>query len=149
MNPTLRALALGTFVAAIGAGALFAFPAPEPDGETESWDVFELRRRMAAAEEDGRRIEREEELLRRRLAMKQVIIGELLADRLTFDEAASRFAEVNGLQPSAIGYLRLTYPGESDEERAAWQLARHLRGSCDPRARALGDKWECLRTARE
>jgi hypothetical protein len=149
MKLSLRTVALGSFVFTLIAAALFAYPALAEESGTDFWNVFELQDRMAQAEQESRRAEREAALVMNRLAVRHEIIRDVMEGRMTMEEASQRYAELNKLQPPALEYVRRVFPGRTDEERAAWQLAAHLRRFGEPAAEALGEEWECVLTSRQ
>src|SRR5262245_10519232 len=149
MKLSLRTVALRVFVFALIAAGLFTYPAIAEDSGTDFWSVLDLHDRMAQAQEESRWADREELAVMRRIAVRNEVIRELLEGRITFEEASERFAELNRHHAAAMGYVRRAYSGRTDEERAAWQLASHLRGFGDPAAKALGEKWECILASRQ
>jgi|GEM_PF-5270609 len=149
MKLSLRTVALGTFVFVLIAAALFAYPALAEESGTEFWNVFELQDRMSQAEQESRRAEREGAIVINRLAVRHEIIRDVMDGRMTLEEGSQRYAELNKLQPSAREYVRRVFPGRTDEERAAWQFAAHLRRFGDPAAEALGEEWECVLSSRQ
>jgi hypothetical protein len=77
------------------------------------------------------------------LEAKQLVIQELLAERLTIRQAAMRFLELNLACP---GYnweqFRELYPGKSDEERHCRQALVFVSRYLDPEAsRDLMARW--------
>jgi hypothetical protein len=142
MRWLLRTAAVSSFVAALGALGVFAYPSLAND-VGELWHVMDDQERIRAAEESNSRIDREAFLIRERIALKDEVVRDLLDGRIGFDEAAERFAEMNRMQPSALKLVRLRFPGQTDEERAAWQLLNYVRRSTALRDQALADDWEC------
>ena len=148
MKLAMRALALGSFLFVLAVAGVVAYPA-WADDETDVWDLVEFRTRMAQSEAKGHTIDRENEHARLRIELKREVVSDLVAGRLTFEEAAQTFAEVNHMQPASTVYLRSVFPGNTDEERAQWQLVRFLHASQDPAAQALGKEWKRVLTARQ
>jgi hypothetical protein len=148
MKLSLRTMALGTFVFALIAAAVFTYPAIAEESGTDFWNVFEFQDRAAQAEQESRRAEREDTIVMNRLAVRHEIIRDVLDGRLTFEEASQRYADLNRSQPAALNFVRKAFPGKTDDEKAAWQLAAHLRHFGEPLAVALGEEWECVLASR-
>jgi hypothetical protein len=70
----------------------------------------------------------------RRTDFKSEVVADLVAGRVTAAEARARFLEVNRADPQALEYLRAELPGETDEDRAAYQLVLFVRTCRHPRA---------------
>lgn len=150
MKWTLRAAALSTFLIAVVAAGLFAYPSPADDKGGGLWHVMDDRRRVAAAEETARVLEREMEVADRRMSLRAEVVRDLLGGRLTFEDGARRFAELNRTLPAYLNdYTCRRFPGRTEEERAAHQLVCQLRVTNEPAAVALADEWECVLAGRE
>jgi len=149
MKIAMRTLALGTFLFVLAVTGVLACPAIAEDDGTDVWALVEFRTRMAQSEAQSRTIDRENECVRRRIAIKHEIVHDVVIGRLTFEEAALKFAELNRVPPGSIDHVRKRFRGNTDEECARWQLAAHMRGSVDPAAQAMGEVWECILTGRE
>jgi hypothetical protein len=97
-------------------------------------------------------VRRADELERRRLAcalrkqMRDQIIEEVIADRLTLFQAATRFQELNESDPHFCwGVLRSAYPGATDHECCCRQIIAFVQIDLedDPtRARAVVERLE-------
>jgi hypothetical protein len=72
---------------------------------------------------------------RRRTDGKFEVVADLLAGRLTAAEAHGRFLDANRADPKALEYLRAGLPGETDEDRTAYQLVLFIRGFRHPSAK--------------
>jgi hypothetical protein len=144
---TLRLLAVCSFLSAVGVAVIFAYPAEADDPGGDIWQIVKAQSRIAEADRNMRKIDQEDEHVMRRVAIKQEVIRDLVDGRITFEEATQRYVELNRKHDLALTYLRRTYPGRTDEERAARQLAAHLRNCGYPAAAALGEEWECRLSA--
>jgi hypothetical protein len=149
MKLSLRTMALGTFVFTLIPAALFAYPALATESGTDFWNVFELQDRVSQAEQESRRAEREGAFVVNRLAVRHEVIRDVIDGRMTLEEASQRYADLNKLRATTLEYVRRVFPGRTDEERAAWQFAAHLRRFGDPVAEALGEEWECVLASRQ
>jgi hypothetical protein len=143
MKLTLRAVAAGTFLAALTAAGLTAHPALAEDIGLDFWHVPDLRAGLSASEREFRDLERRGEVIGRRVAMRTETVEDLFAGRVGVEEAVRRFDELNRLDPRMVDRVRGMYPGDTDEERAGWQLAAHVRAYLHPRARAVADEVAC------
>lgn len=143
MKLTLRLLAVSSFLSALGAASILACPASADDPGGDIFQIVNARSRIAESDRNMRKIDHDSELVMHRVAIKQELIRDLVAGHTTFEDAARRYVELNRMQESALTYMRRIYPGRTDEERAARQLAAHLRNSGNPTAGALGEEWEC------
>jgi hypothetical protein len=148
MKLTVRTIALGTVLSVFTAAGLLVYPAFAEETAADIWTVIECQNQMADAERQMRERQCEDEVVLERIAMRREVIHDVVAGRLTFEEASLRFAELNRGHAAALNYVRRAFPGQSDEERAAWQLASHMRRSGDPAAQALGEELECILTSR-
>ena len=80
------------------------------------WNVPSLNDQVrAAAVEEGRLNDENGEVMRR-IAIKEAIVSDLIADRTTLAAATARFAGLNVSRPQYIATLRDSYPGATDEE---------------------------------
>jgi hypothetical protein len=150
VNWTLRAAALSTFLTALVAAGLFAYPSPAEDAGIDFWNLMDDRQRVAAAEETARILESEAEMTDRRIAVRAEIVRDVADGRLAFEDGARRFAELNRTLPGPLAACaRDRFPGRTDEERAARQLVSHLRHANAPATSALADEWECVLASRD
>jgi len=149
MKWTLRAAALSMFVTALAAGCLFANPSWAEEAGVDFWHVADDQRRIAAAEVKARALERETDSALLRVAVRTEVVQDVADRRMTFEEGARRFAELNRLQPAHLAdYMRDRYPARTEEERAARQLISFLRLAGQPGA-AIAEEWECVLAERE
>ena len=98
---------------------------------------------MLDSEREARELDRQAEVIVRRTAIRTETVAELLAGRLTAEEAVRRFDDLNRLEPGTLAHLRGLYEGQTDEERAAWQLVAHVRNHPDPRAQEVAAETAC------
>jgi hypothetical protein len=143
MKRTLRAVAAGTFLAALATAGLTACPALAEEAGIDFWHVPDLRGAKSNSERRARDLELRGEVIARRIALRTETVRDVIAGRAGIEEAARRFAELNGQDPRALGHVRTMYDAPTDEERAGWQLVSHLRAYHDPRADAAADEMAC------
>jgi hypothetical protein len=71
---------------------------------------------------------------RQRTDWKYEVVADLIAGRLTAAEAHARFLDANRADPKGLEFLRAGLPGETDEDRTAYQLVLFVRGFRHPSA---------------
>jgi hypothetical protein len=138
----LRTLVVASLFAAILAGLLFGYPTFADDA-ADAWRLEDYRSGIEEADESSRELERKVQVVIRRNAMKQETMQDLLDGRITFADAAVRFAQINRQHLQRPVYSQL-YPGRTEEDRAARQLVQYLRALQTPESRALADAWDFL-----
>ena len=143
MKITLRTVAAGTFLTALGTAALTAHPALAREMGLDFWHVPELRAGITDSDRRARELEAMGQVIGRRLALRTETIEDLVAGRIKADEAARRFDELNRSEPTMLARVRRMYPGDTDQERAAWQLVAHVRVHAHPRAGEIADEVAC------
>ena len=143
MKRTLRAVAAGTFLAALATAGLTACPALAHEAGIDLWHVPNLRAGMSDTERRAHDLERMGEVISRRVALRMETVEDVVAGRVGIEEAMRRFVELNRTDPRALDRVRYMYDGTTDDERAGWQLVSHLRAYRDPRAVAAADEMAC------
>jgi len=140
---TLRLLAASSLLSAVGVAAIIAYPAEADDPGGDIWQIVKAQSSIAEADRNMRKIDQDDEHVMRRVAIREEVIRDLVARRITFEQATQRYVELNRTHPSALANLRRIYAGRTDEERAARQLVTHMRNSGIPAAIAMGEEWGC------
>jgi hypothetical protein len=74
---------------------------------------------LAHEEEVGRALDEDRQELLRRNAAKRALVAELVAERMTLEEATGAFLAVDEGLSSPRADLQSVFPGRSDRERAA------------------------------
>ena len=87
-------------------------------------------------------------LVLRRLDWRNDTVVDVVAGRITGEEAHARFLEANRSHPKATENLRALCRGRSDEERTARQLVGYVTASGLPGAKEVAAELECVLTAR-
>lgn len=103
----------------VGASALALFPTWV---QSVGADVWNLPSDEASIRENARandRITQQNDETLRRIAIKESIVEELLAGRLTLAEATDQFVEMNAARPECLNRIRAEYPGSGDREKTA------------------------------
>jgi len=140
---TLRLLAVSSLLSAAGVAAVLAYPAEADDPGGDIWQIVKARSSIEEADRSMRQLDLDDEHVMRRVAIREEVIRDLVAGRMTFQQATQRFVELNRTHPSALANLRRMYAGRTDEERAARQLVTHMRNCGNPAAAALADELGC------
>jgi hypothetical protein len=139
---TRRRLAL-TGLASAALAALAIHPTWARALGVDVWNVPALTAQMRDSDEQGRRIEEESERIRRRLRVKETIVTDLIAGRVTLAEATDRFTELNESQPHYLLTIRNHFPGQTDEERMARNVIGFAEQQVPPKERpALRSRFE-------
>jgi len=137
MKLTLRALIAGACLTALVTVGVTAYPALAQDLGVEFWDGPDWRMRLSESERRQRELERAGDIIVRRTVVRTETVNDLIAGRIRIDEAVRRFVDLNRSSPVTFERVRQMYPGDTHEERAAWQLVNHLRSRRTPKALAL------------
>jgi len=140
MKLTMRALVAGACLTAVVTVGVTAYPAPAEELGTDLWNGPDWRTRLSETEVRARELRRQEEVIVRRTALRTEVVDDLIAGRVTADDAVVRFAELNRTGPATLRRVRERYAGDTDDERAGWQLVGHLRARHEPRARMAADE---------
>ena len=93
-------------------------------------------------EELGHRLDAIDFELRRQIQIKEVLLGELIEGRAALADVATQFLAMNRNSPASMGVIRKEYPGETDEEKSAYNVitfarAELSRGCPDRKAEVL------------
>ncbi|VTT97167.1 unnamed protein product [Gemmataceae bacterium] len=73
-------------------------------------------------EELGHRLDAIDFELRRQIQIKEVLLGELIEGRAALADVATQFLAMNRNSPASMGVIRKEYPGETDEEKSAYNV---------------------------
>ncbi len=136
-------------VAALGAVALSRSPLTAEGLGLDFWRVGDLEDEVSSGEDRYAELGREDDVVMDRTAARHRILADLLAERITLDEAGQGFLALNLTAPTGLEYLRLQHPAGTDLDRALRQvvihLANHLAPGCEERARMLKCELETTR----
>jgi hypothetical protein len=81
--------------------------------------------------------------LHRSIEVKASIIAELLAARITLEEATEQFLMLTKHRPKAMQMIRSRYPGKTDREKMARSVMEATQRLAEPHERdAVGDRLE-------
>jgi hypothetical protein len=96
------------------------------------WNVPALNAELRESAGTDRQLTDQSDGVRRRIAVKDAIIADLLAERITLAEATERFGELNAGHPEYLMTIRATYPGETDREKFARNVIAFARMRASP-----------------
>ena len=97
---------------------LVAVAVGHPNGLAAAYELPLLTQELQQLKEDRSRLEQESVVVSNRMAVKEALIEDLIAGRITLMVVAERFAEMNS-EGSNAEIIRNHYAGESDLERNA------------------------------
>lgn len=103
-------------------------------------------------EELGNRLDAIDFDLRRQIQIKEALLTELIEARTTLADVSTQFLAMNRNSPASMTVIRKEYPGETDEEKSAYNVltfanAELSRGCPDRKAEVLarlGAEFEAL-----
>jgi hypothetical protein len=76
----------------------------------------------------------------RRIAIKEQLVADLIADRITLARATAEFLILNRSDEACSTVLRRTFPGRTDFERTAHSVLAHVEGQLSTSAPAARDR---------
>jgi hypothetical protein len=109
----LTAAALGLALA----GVSVARPSWPADLGVDFWNVPALNARLKQHQQVAVALEYQDEQVMRRIAVKEVIVHDLIAGRISLVEAAAQFRALNAGRRDYLSVIRATFPGRTDDER--------------------------------
>lgn len=83
------------------------------------WNVPGLEEELRVRADEANQLADQDEEIRHRINVKEVIIADLLAKRITLAEATEQFTVMNESRPQYMAMIRATFPGETDQEKIA------------------------------
>jgi len=116
MNRSTRIIALTGLLITLIAGASFARPSWPTDLGVDFWSVPSLEARLERENRWRDELESLDDVVMQRIVVKDKIIAEVLAHRMSLLAAAAEFRALNAEQHRYTEVLRETYPSRSDEE---------------------------------
>ncbi len=107
------------------------------------WNVPALNDQLRESTGASERLDIEDDEIKRRIDLKETIIEELLAGRITLAEATAKFTELNATRPKYMEAIRASFPGATDQEKAARNVISYslTRTPVDTRA-AVSQKFD-------
>ena len=116
MRLSLRIMMATVVLGLVLAGASYSHPSWSEQLGLDFWSVPSLRDTIARHQRQHAQLDAEDQVVLERIAVKQSIIGELVAGRVGLTEAAARFRALNAARPVYQSVIRHTYGGESEAE---------------------------------
>lgn len=107
------ALALPVFVAGL------AHPTWAKTAGIDVWNVPTLREQIRTLAGENDRLDAAEDEVQRRMAVKEALVAELVAGRTTLAAVTAQFVEMNAGRPNYVAAIRASFPGGTDQEKAA------------------------------
>jgi hypothetical protein len=86
------------------------------------WSLPELVTQMASDRQRQATLEEERAVILQRSAVRRQVVAGLEGGRLGLLEAAAQFRDVDVATPDCLHFVRIAYPGNSDEERFCRQV---------------------------
>jgi len=117
----------GFIVVVLTVTATLANPAWATAWGLDVWNLPSLQSQAAAAAEEGRDLDIQSTDLRNRIAIKEALVGSLIAGRMTLADTAAEFAALNGNFPHYMTIFHNVYPGETDDEKNIWNVIEYAR----------------------
>jgi hypothetical protein len=100
------------------------------------WNVPALKAQMRTSAEEGHRLDAEDEYVRRRIELKEMIVRDLIAEKIPLAEATDRFAALNAMCPRSEAAVRDFFPGSTDREKTARNVISFAVTRAAPHAQA-------------
>lgn len=143
---SIRRAFLTTTLVIVG-GAYLASPSQEIAGADMPPRFFESD---AEITQRGVELKERQAVLAVRMAYKEQLVNGLLDGTYSLREVSSAFAEANHENETTLNVMRQTYPGATDEEKAAHNVIEYVGlrpiPSCDREAIVANLNAECQRT---
>jgi hypothetical protein len=97
-------------------------------------ELYQQRSRLDQEQRRRRKLNDESVCLREKAACKQLVLDDLLADRISLGQAAARFRDLELVLPTCCpSLLASLYPGSSEEERYCRQVIAHVTAELEKR----------------
>jgi hypothetical protein len=101
------------------AAAVVANPAWSASLGIDVWNLPALQDQIAGEAAKSREFDRRDADVFRRIELKERLVADLIAGRVTLAEVTPQFLELNRDRPGYMLAIRASYPGRTDEERTA------------------------------
>lgn len=117
-------------------GVLAVHPTWAKSIGADVWNVAALKDELRATQLDNARLECEDEQVRYRIALKESLIKDLIAERATLADVSGQFATLDATRPAYMDVLRKAYPGGTDQEVVARNVIAYTLARVAPGDRA-------------
>jgi hypothetical protein len=124
------------FCLAIAVGVLTVHPTLAQSIGADVWNMPALQEQVREAAAEDARLSDEGDDVLRRIAIKDAIVGDLIAGRVTLVEATDRFTALNAARPRYLAALRESFSGATDQEKFARNVISFAVCRVEPHERA-------------
>lgn len=136
MKKLIRPIVLVVAIVSGLAGVGYARPDLATNLGLDFWSVSELQESLDCELRLHRELEAKDVEVLRRIDIKEEIVRDLVANRLTLTEAAAHFKLLNAHQNAYLTVIRTVYVGASDDER----ICRNVIGFVEVYLQAMGQR---------
>ena len=143
---TCSIIGVGLLVCGVAAGARSAVTAE--DLGLDFWRVPDLENQVASGEDRYAELDRQDDAVKARMVVRNQLLADLLAAKITLDEAGRAFLALNRQDTSIIEAMRLYHPAGTDSDRAFRQVVRHMAAMASPGCRDRAEDLKCELAAR-
>lgn len=119
-----RIAAIAALSAAL-AVTVYLSPSLAATAGVDVWNLPDLQEQLDDATEQGRELDSSDEMYRRRIEVKEALMADLIAGRVTLAEATDRFLTLSALHPEQLDAIRAAFPGSSDREKVARNVVQY------------------------
>jgi hypothetical protein len=151
MRIPLRAWAIALLVSLAYGSFVIACPEWTRDLGLDVWNSVRDGSEMAAQQRESRRLQMASERVRKRLEMKEMIVYQLIDDRMDLNEATDQFMTLNELEPELASFVRVHFPGANDREKTMAQvmsfastIPAHNSSQCEEITKRLKRQFQAL-----
>lgn len=107
------------------------------------WRVPDLENQVASGEDRYAELDRQDDVVKARNAVRNQLLADLLAGKITLDEAGRAFLALNRQDNSVMEAMRLYHPAGTDLDRAFRQVVRHMAAIELPGCRNRAEELKC------
>ncbi|MCI0704888.1 MAG: hypothetical protein L0241_27835 [Planctomycetia bacterium] len=98
---------------------MFADPTWAKSLGVDVWNMPALQQETRDADAHHAELDIENAALLRRIEVKETLIRDLIEERTTLTEVTAQFHEMNVVRPQYMVVIRVSFPGDTDEEKMA------------------------------
>jgi hypothetical protein len=142
MKIVARAMLGVAITGVFGFVGLMSNPAFANDLGLDFFGLNSIEQQMANANLMNRHLDSCQEIVSRRMTARNVVLHDIVEGRMTFDEGAQMFLELDAHEPLIMDIVRSHFPGDTDLERARQQVLRYMRVDVNEHVREFGKKYE-------
>jgi len=134
-------------VALVTLGLLIGHPTLARSIGADVWNVPALNEQLRQSEDAREDLDAEDTEIRRRIAVKEALVAELIDGHVSLADVTARFLAINATRPHYMAAIRQSFPGATDQEKTArnvisYALARAPAGTADALAARLNAELE-------